>query len=234
MTDSERYEEAIVALYLGRRGRGKTYQMRADILKLLSHGRTRVLVHVPRSKFDGGMEFPSVEAYRNAETWPRVAVFRRKVLIPELTALARDLWERGERVVLAFDEFDRACTKNGRFVDDVSDNAAAQGQLGPLREATMEGRHCGPIGQAAIGCDVLGCARRPANLVPDLRAVVTEAKLFRMVDEDDVKWCAGLVGKKVARKVPHLRGHDFIPWHESDEAKDESEPDELDEKEEAI
>lgn len=205
-----------VYLFIGRRGCGKTHNMRALVSELLADGRQIVLVHDVRAQYPGH-RWRTVEEFRAAEHLPEVNVFYACSGM-EVAALAVELAEHGTRVVLIIDELDKVCDTH-RFFDDPPRKKDQPPEKGNLYNVCHYGRHIGrPPGdnQDHWGVTLLGSCRRPTNIHTDFGELAERFYLFAANGRNTLDWISETCGERVAASVAVLPPKRLVVYDPAD------------------
>ena len=211
-----------VGVYLccGRRGMGKTTLQRQLIADMLADGRTIAVIHDPRGQYPGAIVWDSVAAFRAAKTLQGdVHLFCREKATA-VVALAVQLAEHGERVLLVIDEMDQVC-RSSQWFDDPPTEKGEEPEHGHTFNVCHYGRHIGrPPGDTTSrehGVTLLGSCRRPTNIHVDLGELGERYFFFCMTGRNSVRWVAETTeSDELAMRVRRLPPYKHIVYDPAD------------------
>lgn len=211
-----------VYLFFGRKRMGKTHLQREMIKQMIADGRTVALIHDSRGQYPGAKVWATAADFRNAEHLEPINLFTRE-RATAVVALAVELAEAGERVLLVIDEMDQLCRSNQWF-DDPPTQRGAEPEHGNTFNVCHYGRHIGrPIGDTTslhYGVTLLGSARRPTNVHVDLGELGERYFFFSMTGRNSIRWVDDTTdAPSIAAAVHRLPPRHYIEWSSGEEPK---------------
>ena len=168
-----------VFLMMGRKWSGKSHKLGQLLVRLLRvEGRDQALIHDPKPTNQFGATTQDLPTFLRTSRPSRLTRLRAKPVEIARTALA--LGGGGARIAVVFDEIDRATT-----AEHFANTDAARAS--PIYKLVHEGRH--------FNLDLLGGARRPVSVHPDVRSQGDIFWFFQTSEPNDLRWIKELDGR---------------------------------------